>query len=490
MAARHPNLLTRFVSTLFGGSESTSATPANTPHAKPVSSEAFHATLERFAEDGAHDHLKAGRVNVIGLAPVKMRMGADWPRIAERAERIARNTIARHLFPGDMFAALPDERYIILFAHLSEHQARTKSRLIAKEIGDTLLGDESGDALEVKAAARHPDKKSLIYSEIPSLATLALAAPESDVIPPIPASVAAPRRVAPKQRHEELVAIDCGLPISREPMSCEPSPTSREDEPHWSPLVPSANAEVAFRFSNRRRVARLLQKPRFVYRPVWDTQLHIISGYRCSSSSADIPGTDEEALAALDFAALIRIQDDLRELKRDGKRLLLSLPIHFETLSRTNRRFDYIAALRDGLPEGTTPLLIAELVRVPDGVPKTRLIELTAPLQPHCRAVVARLPLETTDFAAYAGAHIPHVGCLIGRHAGPELTTMKLLSRFSDGARKAGLIAFVGGASSLSLVAAAVGAGFRFIDGECIAKSMEKPGPVVSFELSDVYRRL
>src|SRR5260370_12687466 len=74
--------------------------------------------------------LHASRLNIIGLKHVKERLGPSWRHVADRADRIARNVIERHLGPGDIYATSGNDSYITVFARLSELEARVKCYLI------------------------------------------------------------------------------------------------------------------------------------------------------------------------------------------------------------------------------------------------------------------------------------------------------------------------------------------------------------------------
>jgi hypothetical protein len=61
------------------------------------------------------------------------------------------------------------------------------------------------------------------------------------------------------------------------------------------------------------------------------------------------------------------------------------------------------------------------------------------------------------------------------------------MARFSRGAAKAGVATYLRGISSLSLAAAALGAGFAHLDGDAIAVMVDQPHGVVPFSLLDLY---
>jgi hypothetical protein len=67
---------------------------------------------------------------------------------------------------------------------------------------------------------------------------------------------------------------------------------------------------------------------------------------------------------------------------------------------------------------------------------------------------------------------------------------MQRMSRFARAAEKARVSTHIRGIRSLSLLAAALGAGFRYIDGDAISPLVERPRQVLNFSLGDAYRPL
>ncbi len=64
---------------------------------------------------------------------------------------------------------------------------------------------------------------------------------------------------------------------------------------------------------------------------------------------------------------------------------------------------------------------------------------------------------------------------------------MRRLSRSPPAAEKAGEVTLLHGAQSRSLVAAAVGAGFHYVDGDGVAATLNRPERIVPFQLADLY---
>jgi hypothetical protein len=67
---------------------------------------------------------------------------------------------------------------------------------------------------------------------------------------------------------------------------------------------------------------------------------------------------------------------------------------------------------------------------------------------------------------------------------------MQLISRFQRIAERAELATYIRGLRSRSLAAAALGAGFRYLEGEAIAKPVLTPQALREFRLLDIYMPL
>lgn len=387
--------------------------------------------------------LQAGRVSVIGLDKVKERFGKSWSRLAERAGRITRNTVERYLLPGDIFTVFQETNYVIVFAQLDAECARMKCTLIADEITKALLGDEGSDLISVETSLAELDARDEAGAETWLARLLAGAA--------------------------------------------------------LKPAAPEAEADQG-KIASGPRLARrdALEGLHYTFRPMWDTTHDVLSLYNCIAA---LPTTDEHGYAEaelalgeaddvtrLDEAIQACVLGELSRIAREGGKLLLGLPVHFDTLAAAARRRRYLDTLSHSLTLQQAKQLVIEILDVPDGVPQSRMMELTTPMRPLCRGLVARVRIDAADLTALRGTGIIAAGCRIPSGLAPELVLMQHMNRFNRAAEKATLPTYARGLRSLSLAAAAVGAGFRYIDGDGVAKLVEHPGRVVGFNLLDVYR--
>lgn len=427
---------------------------------RAVSAELLYDRIRILVPAGRDPSVKTGQVNLISIARIRDRLGSQWPHYAVNANRIARNAIERYLIGGDIYARWKDDGYIVVFVTLDFHHAQVKCKLIGDEITKKLLGDETQDLTEVRHVEVQPDG-AVSFSNVPGF--------------------------------DELVALTVG-PVVHEagalhvPPAIAMAPRSSAGETGASsPAAPAS------------KVSDPLAELSYSYRPSWDPGRGIIAAYLCVPMLPEVPGSarriraalviqnDAPALERLDFAVLSHAIGVTEGLVREKRRLLITVPVRFETLCAAAQRRRYVELLRTRLSSEAASLLVVELVSVPDGVPASRLMEISSPLRAHARAVIARLRPDVTDFSQFAAARIAAAGCDLGNQGGSEMALMQQMARFSRGAVKAGVATYLRGISSLSLAAAALGAGFAHVDGDAVAVLVDQPRGVVQFSLLDLY---
>jgi hypothetical protein len=434
--------------------------PAAAARPQPGAADGFDEQLAKLLSQSGRKSLISGRINLIGLGKIKQRFGDSWPHVAGRADRIARNTIERYLVQGDIYGSVRGGiAYVVVFARLSEDEAKIKCALIGNEIAKALLGEQGTDMLEIKTAAEQIDGSFKLED---AHVDLEEASPDSESTSDL----------------LEFADVD------------EQSAAAQQASP----------AEPAVRESPRDQP---LANLRFLYRPIWDQTKNVVSAYLCVSQAPSADGSslwwegaavtqgNPEERARLDEIVLKHTLDDLDDLVREKRSVLLVLPMHFESVASANRRRNYAEILQRRISDATRKLFLIEIEGTPLGVPQPRLLEIVAPLRPHCRSILLRLPPETIDFTNVKGTGVTAAGCDITYHPGPEFLLMQHMNRFARTAsEKASLSTYVLGAHSMSLVAAALGAGFQCIGGDTIAKPVNHPRGLVEFSLADLYSRV
>jgi hypothetical protein len=418
----------------------------------------FATQLKKLFAEGSFG-AESGHVCQIGLGKIKARFGASWERVADRADRIARNTIERYLARGDIYGAQEGPAYVIVFAQLSEEKARTKCLLIAREIAKALVGENGADVLDIKIGAATPD------------GTYSLKEVTID-----------DRLLRGLEGMEQVEVPDQGGdpdPAGTTPAN-ERKPSS--DTPRATPAGPSDQ------FANLR----------LTYRPLWDRARNVVSTYVCTGRLPSGDGSwwdgdattqgNPTARGQFDEAVLARALDHLGDLVRENRVALIAIPLHFETLGASARRRRITQLLGERVGAAERKLLLIEIDGVPVGALPSRLSDILTPLRPHCRAVMLRLPIDTLDFTGFKSCGAKALSIDIARQPGAEVVLMQQMNRFARSAReKGGLPACVLGADSTSLAVAALGAGFDYIGGDAIAKRVEDPRGLVEFSAANIF---
>ncbi len=325
--------------------------------AAPPASPVFEDQLKAMLQQSGHRALLSGRVNFIGLQKVKERYGSGWERIADRAERMARTIIERHLVSGDIYTGINGLTFVIVFATLTPERAKVKCLAIADAITKALLGEQGGDLLEIKTAVTRVDG-TLGLESISFTDQLCASLEGAEELQFTEAPARAPRPALPA----------APPPAGKAPPPALPAPPPAGKAPRPPRLDPLANL-------------------RFLYRPIWDRPRNVVSGYLCAAQVLSTDGStvlgDAEALIEGDVDDRARLDERIREralrdlaaLFHEGRKLLVTLPVHFETLSAVGRRRDYLAAIDRELVDGAAKYLMIEIAGVPAGVPPARLVE-------------------------------------------------------------------------------------------------------------------
>lgn len=385
----------------------------------------------------SRDILLAAKVHIISLSKLPERYGSKWPRIADDVDAIARKAIERHLTGQDLYTRFHDLDYLIVFNRHTKEEAQLKTTLIAREISKRLSGDETMmKDLVVRTAVGHVSG-NVIFKD-----------------------------------------LGTGEVLSRQ---FEEAASSSQKDAAAGDVTP--------------------QPLQFLYRPLWYVRQRVLSTYLCLPvralpSDRILTGYDtiqgaihSTAIAELDLTTLRRVSADLSELLNSGRKLLLSCPVHVDTLTAHESRTDYQSLFRS-IPESLRHFLVCELVWGSVRLSGVRLEEAAPTLTGLCRAVTARLPLSDGTLPNLRAAGLNAVGADLGARTDPEAPIIADMERFAEAANLQGLRTFVHGLDSLSLTTAAICAGFDYVGGDAITSVVDAPQGVHRFDLDDMFSRL
>lgn len=461
--------LVAYIKHLFSNNETTAETeslaprPAASSPSCPDADKAL-AEFQRGIKEilaGNAARLK-GAVHVIGLASVRAHYGARWPENAEKVHRVVEDCIRRRLVPSDLCAPYKDEGYIIVFSTLRDEAAKLKCGLIAQEITKRLFGSSASEKLDMAAV------------EISAVGEVALA---SFAVEHIADRIHADAETAAWTTEVASTADD--------------SPGAATSSGWAAPAAPSL-------IGGHRTAAPERAALQFVYRPMWQVRRKVISAFICVPArvsaegqmwigGAAMPlGYASPQNAVLDIRTLQRVLKDYERLLADGKNSILVVPVHYITLS-DNRLLAPYAEACNRIPQSARGLLIFELIGLPDNLPTGTIIHALTRLRPFSRAVLVRRRFDSADHAKLKGLGVYGVGLEIGTLKDPESEVIAGMEQFNEDARAAGLSTYVHGLRSLSLISAAAGAGFKFIDGDPIMSILDTPQSVAPFDLQSLY---
>ncbi|THD59123.1 hypothetical protein [Phenylobacterium sp.] len=371
---------------------------------------------------------------MVGLAEVQGRLADRWPAVAEKVHATARSVIQRHLVRGDVFDQHGDDGYLVLFATLGPDEAEFKSRIIAREIVERLLGEDEAAGLNIAAHCAAIPAQALVDGDVAFVLDQALEAAESKSAPTAPVSEAAS---AP-----------------------------------WVFAADGPGAEGATHG----------------YSPVWDTRQMTLLHFRAHASRAwaEFDDRTRELQAYKSDIALVRaVAVDLRGLAAEGRRLPVTVAIEHSSLSVNSQRASVIQALAV-IPGAARKILTLEISAPSDGFWTYGCKSFLEMIRPLGVGLAARVRLDEAQAMPPAGG----LKCVATDLEGPplrEAASLRLLTAFGGLARAQGHECAAYGLKSRALVLGAIGAGFRYVAGPAVHPDVGGLSTALRFEPIDLY---
>lgn len=243
-----------------------------------------------------------------------------------------------------------------------------------------------------------------------------------------------------------------------------------------------------------------LDAVQIVYRPMWDVKRNVVSTFvyvpavdrgrgHLAVGEQCISGIEEPAvLQALDMMLLQRAVSDLVGIAERKRKLLLAVPVHFESVATAAHRDAFVETCRI-VPSDLRQYLILELVGVPQGVPQSRLLGLTSILNPYCRSMLLRVSLTDPLLRPPGETGISVVGVSLTGFRMSERRLMTAFDRFCEGAQKVGLSTYVQGLQTMSMTTAALASGFDYVDGDTVMSVVDEPAGIFRFDARQMIRQ-
>lgn len=244
----------------------------------------------------------------------------------------------------------------------------------------------------------------------------------------------------------------------------------------------------------------------FSYVPIWHVSKQTVGAHFCQVSlefdKEIIPHTKlvQEDLGSelpriIDLIVVQKAHQDLKEALKTGTVHIVGVPIHYSTLDGLGSRREFEDLCR-AIPPDLRNVLIWEIVNSPIGAWRTHLPRAISTAKPFARAIFLRTDLIRSNFSEIvrslkylraAGVHA--VGIDLSGMPISESDAIAILERFAATAQRCGLMRYAFGLDSLSLVTAAVCAGFDHVAGLTVAKPTDLPGGISPTTTESLYIR-
>lgn len=359
------------------------------------------SALERVRASGL---VGQGKVNLIGLDAIKVRLGERWGARVQQVHDHVDKTLARHLGLNGYFVRVTATDYLVAQPERSRHRGQVACLAMARDLLTHFLGEAATDDLDIR--------------EVTGLSEGAVEA----------------RRLDP-------VAVDCdaGRLLEGE---------GQEDAAHlgspdsWSPFVSASGArldvvcglEPVFELSEFQQIGFRIT------RNVFD----LGRGARLSRIDQGLltPGDIER----IDMATIARGLNRIRAQQKHLKPAMLMISASHSTFGTRRGLAAMIGCLKEAR-ESTAVRVICEIKNI-EGVPGSTLSNTVAMLKPACYAIFARLERVSAHPPPSLCTARPHGVSFKHRQAGREVAdVISALEKDVQSAREAARAVMVLGLS-------------------------------------------
>ena len=314
--------------------------------------------------------LPAAKLHVLGLAPLKERLGSRWDRLSALVHRLMEKAIRAAQGPSDHCIVLDELSYAITFGNLSLSEASRVCASIAREVCEHLFGDQV-DEVSVRS----------IVAEIATLGSI-----DANVLgSQIEALVEAQGLEAVITRSVESggstpVVIVAGSPARKTSMAAD---TIKIIQARFAPyglklgLLPIWNLERA--------------SSNCLFVTPFSEDTIVPSGKLITHGMTDAQVLDleiDQVIAAAYFA---------EQLRATGRVCSLGVGISYYSINSFRARIRYLTALQKLQFHPKNPLLL-KLEQIPAGAPEGRVGELVSMLS----SENVRITLELENIASVA----------------------------------------------------------------------------------------
>ncbi len=377
----------------------------------------------------------AGKLQLLDLEEIKDKLGDRWQSIADRAMQIAEGIIERRLSSSDVLARYEDDSYVILFADLTEEQARLKAAAIAREVRERLLGELDLSEDWVKAYVGDLKEIDRVRQETGAEATVKLGG--------IAGTLEGFRNIAP----------------------------------------PTHGGKSAAELELIRRVGEV----GVTYRPTFAVARNGISIYEAQALRLDdlnhmysgahaYPRGDAAVCFEVDREVLFRSITLLKDLAKADALVPIRVPV---TLSSwLAHSFGQLVDACRALSPTLRRYLVIDIQCQSAQAPVSRIGEAIHTIEPFCRAITVTLPIDFADLDKLHRLKVVSVGYDLDApefaDATPSLIQQKVLP-LAKRAHERQMQAHLAGIHIMPVAKAARDSGFDFLNGPAIRPTVDRP---------------
>ncbi len=404
------------------------------------------------------DTISAAKLHVLGLGPLKDRLGARWDRLSNLVHRLVEKAIRSAQGPADRCIVLDELSYAVTFSNLTLAEASRVCAAIAREVCEHLFGDQI-DEVSVRS----------IVAEIVTLSTIEEAGLGTRI-----------ETLVERHGTESVIthSIESGSPKPVVIMAGTRSESTLSAADHLQTMN-SRFAQFGLRLG-------LL--------PIWELEkgtsnclfLTTFSGSALGavpSGKLSRSGASDQQILDMELDQLSAASIFSQELHDAKKVCAIGVGVSYGSVNSFRSRIRYVTALQKGRFFPKNPLLL-KIEQIPEGAPESRIAELTAMLS----LTNVRITLEFQMLSAVANVELRSGPVGIGGVISPSLdheAAAAICRKLATHAASHKLFAFLDHLDTPDRVAMATGTHIRFGMGAALTQNpFEKLDSALQFPMT------
>ena len=349
------------------------------------------ALLSALSQHAKKDDVNLGQVVCFGLDDLKKRISQkNWEAIRGLLDSLVRKAISQFCDAKDIYMRCRDGSFVIIFQTERQDIAEAKAAKISKFVNEALFGSDSTNSLTIQTTVQNCGE----------LAKNAGRTADEILTGFVNGSLKMDLGAAPKEEGTTSAAAP------KEGTTEEVKSRNHSvDQQKMDDIVSALHSKsTEYRNLLQEQFEQFDNEPvSFQFEPIWSVHYSKVATFHCRPvrrnlfggkpvSDYSVLGSDPstKAIIELDIVSLEHaLVAQCRNL-RGGSRQHLSANLHFETLANSTGRSQLLDLLKS-LPEPVRAMVTLHLIGVPEGIPETRLTELTRSISHYISGMSATL---------------------------------------------------------------------------------------------------